>query len=361
MFTKKILAGFLGAALALSLTTTTNIEAASREELGNIKVTKSAKFKCWTKDSAAKQALVKYVKDVTNPKSPNFIPKEDRLAVFDNDGTMYCETSPFYVDSMMYIYRMLEDPTYTPSKEDRAFAQEYKQAVLTHTLTYAQEDRMVVDYAKSLDGMTPAEFAKFTERYINNTNVQGLSNLKVGEAFYMPMVEVVSYLNNNSFTVYIVSACERDTLRTLVKGVMDIKSNHIIGTDYTMRAEKQGSKAADSYNLGKEDKLVRGGQVWNVDLKMNKVIAIHREIGKVPVLAFGNSNSDASMMNYAVRNSQYKGAAFVVLCDDMEREFGKAKSATRMEKLAAENGWHTISMKNDFATIYGDKVTKAGS
>ena len=89
---------------------------------------------------------------------------------------------------------------------------------------------------------------------------------------------------------------------------------------------------------------------------MNKVSVIAEEIGKQPVLAFGNSGGDTSMLNYAVYGNKYKSAAFFVLCDDVDRELGNLNKAESCRKLAAENGWQTISMKNDFKTIYGDNV-----
>ena len=95
-----------------------------------------------------------------------------------------------------------------------------------------------------------------------------------------------------------------------------------------------------------------------LDINMNKVSNMAREIGKKPVLAFGNSSGDSSMINFSMRGNKYKTAAFFVICDDLDREFGNIDKAKKCEKLAEDNGWIKISMRDDFKTIYGDNVIK---
>ena len=92
---------------------------------------------------------------------------------------------------------------------------------------------------------------------------------------------------------------------------------------------------------------------------MNKVVVIEHEIGKQPVLAFGNSGGDTSMLNYAITGNKYKSLAFFVICDDTERELGNFDKANGCIKLAEKNGWVQISMRNDFKTIFGDDVKRA--
>lgn len=91
---------------------------------------------------------------------------------------------------------------------------------------------------------------------------------------------------------------------------------------------------------------------------MNKVSSIVREIGVQPVLAFGNSSGDYSMFRYTLKDNPYQAEVFNVLCDDTQREYGRPERAERDKKTSAENGWNTISMKNDWKTIYGDNVKK---
>ena len=192
------------------------------------------------------------------------------------------------------------------------------------------------------------------------TPVEGLTNLKWGEAIYLPMAETIQYLQNNQFQVYVVSGSERQLVRILACDVLHIPENHIIGTDIEIKAAHQGNADGLDYAYQKDDSLVRGKFVIK-NLQMNKVAGIAREIGKQPVLAFGNSSGDTSMLNYTVNGNKYKSAAFFLLCDDLERELGNTKIADKGRKLAEENGWVPISMRDDFKTIYGENVKRTDS
>ncbi len=351
---KKIAYAVLAGMIALGVNPDTT-SAMSTQEISQIKVSKSGNFKYWTKDADAKQKLVAYVKDVTNKSSKNFIPVEDRLAVFDVDGTLICETAPYYAEWMMYLQRALYDKNYTPSQADADYAKMVEDTIRNNgkfpsdsMLKEAQSQESV------FAGMTPEEYADYTKKFLD-TPVEGLSNLKWGESFYAPMVEIVKYLQANDFTVYFVSGSDREFLRVAACDLFKIKPSQVIGTDAQVLATGQGDTDGLNYLFKKGDKLVRGQFVIK-DLNMNKVSAISTEIGKQPVLAFGNSGSDSSMLNYAINDNKYKGLAFMVLCDDLERELGNEAKAAKCKKLADDNGWLSISMKNDWKTIYGDNV-----
>ena len=94
---------------------------------------------------------------------------------------------------------------------------------------------------------------------------------------------------------------------------------------------------------------------------MNKVVLMIREIGAQPVLAFGNSSTDASMLNYTIIGNRYKALGFMLCCDDLEREYGNMAKAEEMRKASERNGWIPVSMRSDWKTIYGDKVKKCPS
>ena len=341
--------------MAFSVAFTTQTQAATRDEIAAIKVSKSGKFNYWTQNSEAKQKLIEYVKDVTNKNSKNFIPVEDRIAVFDVDGTLVCETAPFCFDFMMFVHRALDDPNYKASMQDRENAEIVKEAIYNKKMTNDVRRKHCLSNASVFAGMTPDEYADYTKNYFD-TPVEGLTNLKVGEIFYLPMVEVVSYLKANDFKIFLVSGAERAYTRNLTE-VLHVDSDRIIGTDYKYVAENQGDKDGMDYIFTKNDKLVRGDFV-SKNININKVNLMAREIGKQPILAFGNSSGDFSMFNYTSTNPKYKTKIFVLLCDDTEREFGKPASAEKMKKAAEENGWITVSMKNDFKTIYGDNVKR---
>ena len=326
--------------------------AATRAELAGIHVSRAGNFQYWTDQSPAKQALVSYVKDVTNPKSPNFIPVADRLAVFDVDGTLMCETAPTYFDELVYYHRIFNDTTWQPTADLIAAANSVKKnkGGLDQELLYQNSK------AKAFAGMTMTDYQNYI-RNLMEEPVSGLTNLKRGEAFYLPMVEVISYLTANDFTVYFVSGCDRTILRVLADGILPIRPGHIIGTDTNYVASHQNGENGLLYQYRNDDELVCGDYLVS-NLKMNKVSAIAREIGQQPVMAFGNSSGDFSMYRYTKQNKKYKSAVFTLVCDDMTREFGNPKKAADMVKNAAENGWTAVSMKNDFKTIYGNNVKK---
>ena len=352
---KKILSAILAGMFALGSFSIS--DAMSREEISAIKVSKSGNFKFWEKNSAAKEKLVAYVKDVTNKNSKNFIPVEDRIATFDMDGTFICETAPYYFEWMLYLNRALYDESFTPSQADREYAKNIEDAIRN---TGKFPKNVDVDEEKSQEsvfaGMTPAEYETYVKNFMQKP-VEGLSNLKWGEAFYLPMVEVIKYLQANDFTVYVVSGSDRPTVRILACDLLKIKTNNVIGSDPKIISANQDENDGGNYVYKKDDYLVRGHLIEK-NLKMNKVSQIAREIGKQPVLAFGNSSGDTSMLNYAVYGNKYKSAAFFVLCDDLDRELGNTSKAKKCEDLANENGWTSISMKNDWKTIYGDNVKR---
>ena len=350
---KKFLAALTAGLIALG--SFTAVDAATRDEIAAIQVKRPGDFKYWAKNSVAKQKLVEYVKDVTNPKSKNFIPVADRIAAFDVDGTIACETAPFCFDFMMFVHRALDDPNYTASAEDRANAELVKAAIYNRKMTNDVRRKHCESNASVFAGMTADEFADYTRNYLN-TPVEGFDNLKVGEAFYLPMIEVISYLKANDFKIFLISGADRDYLRTSAE-ILPVAGDNVIGTDYKYVATNQGSTDGMDYALTPDDKVVRGGFV-SKDINMNKVSNMAREIGKQPVLVFGNSSGDSSMINFALRGNKYKSLAFFVICDDLEREFGNVDKAKKCVKLADANGWIKISMRDDFKTIYGDNVTR---
>ena len=162
---KRLLSAALAGMMTLGVAFTTQTQAATRDEIAAIKVSKSGKFNYWTKDSEAKQKLVEYVKDVTNKSNKNFIPIEDRIAVFDVDGTLACETAPFCFDFMMFIHRALDDPNYTASSQDRENAEAVKNAIHNHKMTNDVRRKHCLSNASVFSGMTPAEYADYTRNY----------------------------------------------------------------------------------------------------------------------------------------------------------------------------------------------------
>ena len=175
------------------------------------------------------------------------------------------------------------------------------------------------------------------------------------------MIEVVEYLQDNDFEVYVVSGSDRFLCRTFIEGVLDIPYEQIIGMDVDVEAANEDGVDGLKYVYTKEDSIVRTDRLLIKNLKMNKVKAIVKEIGRQPVLSFGNSSGDVSMHNYTIYNNMYKSAAFMLIADDEERDYGNTEKVQPLKEKWIENGYHVISMKDDFRTIFGDDVKKTGS
>ena len=210
--------------------------------------------------------------------------------------------------------------------------------------------------AKAYSGMTLAEFDAYVKAYAAKP-ANGFSGMTYGQSFYKPMLEVFDYLKDNGFTYYVVSGSDRFICRALVESI-GIPSNRVIGMDVKLVSTSQGDVEGVNYTMGREEGLVRTDELIIKNLKTNKVLQISQEIGKVPVLSFGNSGGDAAMHNYALSNPKYKSAAFMLIADDDQRDHASREKALKLGEQWREAGYHVISMRDDFKTIYGEGVEK---
>ncbi|WP_407429501.1 haloacid dehalogenase-like hydrolase [Treponema sp.] len=307
----------------------------------------------WNDEAPAKKALIEYVESVTDKKSADFIPVERRIATFDLDGTLFCETNPTYFDFQLFIHRVLDDSNYTPTEEQKALAEEFRATGKVPPLGKEYE-RML---ASAYEGFTLKEYDSYVKDFMQ-TSQPGYKNLKRADAFYRPMVEVVNYLTENGFSVYVSSGTNRLILRALVCDALKLPPKQVIGSDNVLVSTNQEGKDGLEYTFTKGDKVLLGGVNIIKNLQMNKVSTIVKEIGYQPVLAFGNSFTDASMVNYAMYDNEYKSLGFMLCCDDTEREYGNLKKAEKMLTDCKANGWIPVSMKNDWKIIYGEKAEK---
>ena len=326
----------------------------------NVKPDGDAMLSLWTKDARAKEELISYMEDITDEKSENFIPVEDRIAVFDLDGTLFCETDPNYFDYTLLVYHVLEDENYKNKASD--FEKEVANKIVEQNKTGASFEGLEVDHGKavasSFAGLTVSEFIDYIQDF-KQLPMPSYEGLKRGDGWYLPMLEIVNYLNANDFTVFIVSGTDRFIVRGIVyNSPLEVPMSQIIGSDESLVSNHQGDTDGLNYVYSEDDELVLSGEFVVKNLKMNKVTVIQQEIGAQPVLSFGNSSGDASMAEYVTSHNPYKSLAFMLCCDDTERENGNVEKADKMYAQCEEFGWIPISMKNDWTTIYGYGVVK---
>ena len=310
----------------------------------------------WSADSVPARELRDYVAKVTNPADKeNFIPEKDRIAVFDMDGTLTCETFYTYYDTMMFIEYCLYDHPERVSDELKAVAASIEPG-------YTADENLARNFAKAYAGMTTEEFYRYAVDF-GKKETASFENMRYIDGFYLPMVELVEYLYDNGFQIYVISGTERTTTRAIVANspIRDyVAMNHVIGTDFEVKQpghEEESSNMNFKYEDG--DELVLTGGFIQKNLNANKSIYIEREIGQRPVLAFGNSGSDTSMMNYTIDSrNPYPAMAFMIVADDDVREWGRQDWAAKSADYIAK-GYIPISMKNDFAVIYPAGIVPA--
>ena len=315
-------------------------------------------FKKWN-DCDALTVLKNFVKKAVDKKSDNYIPVEDRIATFDMDGTFIGELYPTYFEYNMLEYRVLEDPSY----KDIAPA-DVKQAA-QNIRDFVRDGVKLPDHfdlvhahaaAKAYAGMTVKEFDTYVKEYAKGTP-NGFEGMTYATSFYQPMLEVFDYLEANNFTYYVVSGSDRFICRALVDS-LGIEPNRVIGMDVELKSSKQGDEDGVDYTMGVDENLVRTDNLLIKNLKTNKVKQITQEIGKVPVLSFGNSSGDSAMHNFCMGNQQYKTEAFMLIADDEERDHVNLNETAKRKEAWEEAKYNIISMKNDFKTIYGEGVKK---
>ena len=326
--------------------------------LGLNAMAEGATIEHWRPDSPAMQSIVDFVADSVDEGSSGYIPKRDRIAVFDMDGTLYGERFPTYFNDWLYIQRALYDDGYEAPEDLRAFAQAWEDKVL-RGVPIDDFDAMERELGPQLyQGLNPDEYADVVRKF-KGMDVWGFEGMTYGDAFFQPMVSLVKYLYDHDYAIFIVSATYRDAVRVMTEGVLDeyIPGDRVIGTDLLYVASGDADKNSMFYELKPEDKLVIAGELFLKTQKTNKATMIQQEIGKMPVLAFGNSTGDFSMATYTLQNAKYGGRAYMLLCDDTERDYGDTDEAASFAEKCAALGFETVSMRDEFETIYGEGIT----
>lgn len=315
-------------------------------------------FKLWNECSSL-TVLKEYVKDVTNKKSKNYIPVEDRIATFDMDGTFIGELYPTYFEYNLLEYRALDDPSYkdiAPSDVKEA-AQDIRDFVRNGVKLPDHFDmKHARAAAKAYSGMTLKEFDTYVKAYASKP-VNGFTGMSYAESFYKPMLEIFDYLSANDFTYYVVSGSDRFVCRSLVESI-GIDASKVIGMDVVLKSSNQGDNDGVDYTQTSDEEIIRTDELIIKNLKENKVKQITQEIGKVPVLSFGNSSGDSAMHNYCMGNKEYRSEAFMLIADDEEDDHVDLEETARRKASWEAADYNIISMKDDFKTIYGENVKK---
>jgi len=294
-------------------------------------------------DGPAKKSIVAFVERVTKEGLPDFVPVLERIATFDNDGTLWCE-KPLPVQLYFALDRVKAlAPQHLEWMEKEPFA-----SLLKGDLKKAAADgeRAILElFMATHAGMTTDEFEKIVADWIGTARHPKTGRLYT-ELVYQPMLELLAYLRANGFKTYIVSGGGIEFMRPWAEKVYGIPPEQIVGSSIKTRFEMQDGKPV----------LMRLPELNINDDKGGKPVGINQHIGRRPIAAFGNSDGDLQMLQYTGAGS---GARFCLYVhhDDAEREFAydRADHLARLDKgfdEAAAKGWTVVSMKNDWKTVF---------
>jgi phosphoglycolate phosphatase-like HAD superfamily hydrolase len=296
-------------------------------------------------DTAPKQAIIDFVARVTDEDSADFVPPAERVAVFDNDGTLWPENPmpfqlAFALDELKR--RLPDEPTW---KDDPLV-----QAALAGDLP-----PLLADHYKGLfhilaltgSGMTTVEFADRVRAWMASARHSRFDR-PYDQLAYQPMLEVLAYLRTNGFKTYLVSGGGADFMRVFSERVYGVPPEQVVG-----------SNARVVYELREDGPvLVKTMDDLFIDDKDAKPAAIHQFIGRRPIACFGNSDGDKAMLEYTTIDNPRPAFGLLVHHTDAEREYAYDAAPKSSGKLVAaledapQRGWIVVDMKNDWAEVF---------
>ncbi len=294
-------------------------------------------------EGAAKQAILDFVAKVTKEGSPDFVPIDDRIAVFDNDGTLWPE-QPVYFQALFALDRVKTLAPQHPEWKDREpFASLLKGDMKA---ALAGGERALAEIVMATHaGMTTEEFDKIVSDWIATARHPKTGKLYT-EMVYQPMLELLTYLRNNGFKTFVVSGGGIEFMRPWAPRVYGIPPEQIIGSSIKTKYEHRNGRPV----------LVRLPELNFIDDKSGKPVGIQQHIGRRPIAAFGNSDGDFEMLEWTTSGNGPRFGLIVHHTDaDREWAYDRQSSVGRLDKgldEAKSHGWTLVDMKRDWRIIY---------
>ena len=301
-------------------------------------------------DGAAKTAIVEFVERVTTEGGADHVPPAQRIAVFDNDGTLWCE-KPMPIELGFILARLAEMAEADESLRDKqpwkaAHARDYAWLGAVITKHYAGDDSdvkvLIGGIVQAFAGRSVEDYATAADAFLRGGRHPTL-NRSFHECGYAPMVELLRYLDSNGFTCYIASGGDRDFMRPVTGEIYGIPGDRVIGSSNQLGWVDDEHGGTVSY-LAEMD-FFDDGPV--------KPVRIWSRIGQRPLIAGGNSNGDIPMLRYAGGKDR-PALRLLVLHDDEEREFAYTAGAEASLDQARAHGWTVVSMRDDWATVFAE-------
>jgi phosphoserine phosphatase len=286
------------------------------------------------KDGKVKERILDFIKRSTTD-GPDFIPLADRIATFDNDGTLWVEQPmPPQFDFVFghWAEEIKADPSLAQKQPYKAII-EKDPAFFVGVATQDPEviKTLLEAFGRSWKGTSPEEFEAQVREWLN-TATQPKLGIRYAELIYKPMLELLDYLRANQFRVFVVSGGGRDFMRVFAEETWGIYKENVIGT-------------AAEYSFS-DGTIIRGEHaLGNLDIGPGKPEHIFAQVGRLPAFAGGNADVDIEMLSSAK-------FSVIVNHDDAEREFAYTSAAEASFAKAEELGWTVVSMKNDWDTVF---------
>jgi len=295
-------------------------------------------------DGGAKQSITNFVARVTAQGGPDFVPPAERIATFDNDGTLWCE-QPMYVQFAFILDRV---KTLAPQNPAWKTEQPFK-AVLDgdmKALAASGEKGLVELMAVTHAGMTVDEFAKIVTDWLTTARDPKFKK-PYTELVYQPMLEVLAYLRANGFKTFIVSGGGIEFMRPWSEKIYGIPPEQVVGSSIKTRFEMRDGRPV----------LFRLPQVNFIDDKVGKPVGINEHVGRRPIAAFGNSDGDLEMLQWATMSGSGARLGVIVHHTDAEREYAydRQSDVGKLDKAldaAAVNKWTVVDMKKDWKRVF---------
>jgi phosphoglycolate phosphatase-like HAD superfamily hydrolase len=294
-------------------------------------------------DTASKKSITTFVERVTKQGSPDFVPEAERIATFDNDGTLWAE-QPIYFQLAFAIDRV---KALVPQHPEWEYTEPFA-SLLSGDLKSALaggESAIFQIVTVTHSGMTTMEFEKIARDWIATANHPKTGKL-YSEMVYQPMLEVLAYLRANGFKTFIVSGGGIDFMRVFAERVYGIPPEQVVGSSGKLDFELRDGKPI----------LMKLPELSFNDDKAGKPVQIQMHIGRHPIASFGNSDGDLQMLEWA-RGGAGVRFALLVHHTDAEREwaYDRTSSVGKLDKAldaAQAEGWTVVDMKNDWKTIF---------
>jgi soluble P-type ATPase len=302
------------------------------------------------RDTETKNRITAFVKSAVNPEDSGYIPPQKRIVTIDNDGTLWPEKPTYFqIEFVLYRIRRLY-PSHPEWKKNKLI-----KAAMKHDLTTLRKKYGAKGLGKLMtiaqSGMTTEKYKEIVLKWINTAKHPKTGKLYT-DMVYQPMLELIKYLQDNDFKVYIVSGGGVDFMRAWGEKVYGIPCENFLGSLQILDYEKRGGKPV----------LIRTSNSMFVNNSANKAVLIHQIIGRKPVMAIGNSDKDIEMLEWSASNT-YNSFQIFIHHTDSEREwaYDRGEGTGRLNRgldIAKKRNWLLVDMKNDWSVIYKENTVQ---